>query len=122
MRKWTLYASIIVFFIAAIILMNSSSLLSLSFIGTADRWQEHLELIGQLIEEENWEQAFREAKNLEQDFHRVIRYIQFSVELEEFRQLEKDFIKLNTALKAEKFLEAEKHRLLIENSLIHLSN
>lgn len=120
MKKWTLYSAIIVFFVLSILLMTASSFLD--WFGTETRWQKRTKALGVLISTEQWDQAFEEATALEEDWRRVLRYIQLSVELDEYRMLEQQFIKLKTALHYQDPLQSETERRLIENTLHRLGN
>ena len=85
-----------------------------------DRWQDRIDTIGRLISEGSWNEAAAEVTALEKDWQSIMPYIQFAAELDEFRRLEQQFIRLKTALKYEDPLQAEQERLLIENSLRRL--
>lgn len=81
---------------------------------------EKIDTIGELISEESWDAAAAEVKALEKDWRSVMPYIQFAAELDEFRRLEQQFIRLQSTLIYEDPLQAEQERLLIENSLNRL--
>ncbi len=118
--KWMLYGGIIVFFAVCIVLMTASDLLKYSWVKVGNRWQDRLDTIGRLISEESWDEAAAEVIALEKDWRSIMPYIQFAAELDEFRQLEQQFIRLKTALKYEDPLQADQERMLIENSLNRL--
>lgn len=120
MRKWMLYGGIIVFFAICIVFMTASDLLKYSWVQVGHRWQKKIDTIGELISEESWDAAAAEVKALEKDWRSVMPYIQFAAELDEFRRLEQQFIRLQSALIYEDPLQAEQERLLIENSLNRL--